>query len=49
MKKLFGLLAAICLFATMPATAQFNFGVKAGVNLSEKPTTDVEALKSSLK
>ena len=33
----------------MPATAQFNFGVKAGVNLSEKPTTDVEALKSSLK
>lgn len=42
-------MAAICLFATMPATAQFNFGVKAGVNLSEKPTTDVEALKSSLK
>ena len=49
MKKLFGLLVAICLFATMPAAAQLKFGVKAGVNLSEKPTTNVEELKSSLK
>ena len=49
MKKLFGLLAAICLFATMPAAAQFNFGVKAGVNLPQKPTTNIEELKSSLK
>lgn len=48
MKKIFGLLAAICLFTAMPATAQFNFGIKAGVNLSEKPSLNFNELKNSL-
>ena len=48
MKKIFGLFAAICLFTAMPATAQFNFGIKAGVNLSEKPSLNINELKNSL-
>ena len=35
--------------ATTTASAQFNFGIKAGVNLAEKPTLNVEELKSNLK
>lgn len=31
------------------ASAQFNFGIKAGVNLAEKPTLNIEALKNNLK
>lgn len=38
MKKIFGLLAVICLFAAAPATAQLSYGVKAGLNFSEPPT-----------
>ena len=38
MKKIFGILVVIGLFAAMPAAAQFDFGIKAGVNLSQKPT-----------
>ena len=48
MKKIFGLFAAICLFTAMPASAQFNFGIKAGVNLSEKPSLNINELKNSL-
>lgn len=49
MKRFFGLLAFLCLFASMPAAAQFNFGIKGGVNLSERPTLNVEEFKSNIK
>ena len=49
MKKIIGFLALIGFFVAMPAKAQFDFGVKAGVNLPEKPTTNIEELKNSLK
>ena len=49
MKRFFGLLAFLCLFASMPAAAQFNFGVKGGVNLAERPTLNAEEFKSSVK
>ncbi len=49
MKKFFGLVAFVCLFAAMPASAQLNFGIKAGVNLSERPALNLNDLKSSLK
>ncbi len=49
MKRFFGLLAFLCLFASMPAAAQFNFGIKGGVNLSERPTLNIEEFKSSVK
>ena len=49
MKRFFGLLAILCLFTSMPATAQFNFGVKGGVNLAEKPTLNAEEFKSNIK
>lgn len=49
MKRFFGLLAFLCLFASMPAAAQFNFGIKGGVNLSERPTLNAEEFKSSVK
>lgn len=49
MKRFFGLLAFLCLFASMPAAAQFNFGVKGGVNLSERPTLNIEEFKSNIK
>ena len=48
MKKLFGLLATICLFATMPATAQFKIGIKGGVTLPEKPAANFEEIKNCL-
>ncbi len=38
MKKFFGVLLVITLFTAAPAAAQFNFGVKAGVNLAQKPS-----------
>lgn len=38
MKKFFGTLLTIALFAATPAAAQFDFGIKAGVNIAEKPT-----------
>lgn len=38
MKKSFAILVAICLFAVAPAAAQLDWGIKAGVNLSEKPS-----------
>ena len=47
MKKFLTLL--LVAIATTTATAQFNFGIKAGVNLAEKPTLNVEELKSNLK
>ncbi len=38
MKRFFGLLFVISLLAAVPAQAQFKFGLKAGVNLAEKPS-----------
>ena len=49
MRKFLGLLVSICLFATMPAAAQFDFGVKGGLTLPEKPTTNFEEFKSCIK
>lgn len=36
---------ALCLFTAVPAAAQFDWGIKAGMNLAEKPSNlkDVEA------
>ncbi len=48
MKRFFLLLSIIGLFASAPAVAQFNFGIKAGVNLPERPTLNVSELKSSI-
>lgn len=44
MKKFFGILAIITLFTAVPAAAQFNWGIKAGVNLAQKPS-DIEDVK----
>lgn len=44
MKKFFGILAIITLFTAFPAAAQFNWGIKAGVNLAQKPS-DIEDVK----
>ena len=38
MKKFFGILLTLCLLTSIPAAAQFNWGVKAGVNLSDTPS-----------
>lgn len=38
MKKSFVILLAMCLFAVAPAAAQLDWGIKAGINLSEKPS-----------
>lgn len=38
MKKLSIILVGFFLFITMPAKAQFDFGIKAGLNFSERPT-----------
>ena len=48
MKKFFGILLTIALFSAVPAAAQFNFGIKAGVNIAEKPT-NLNELKSTVK
>lgn len=45
MKKIFGILLTIALFTAVPAAAQFNLGIKAGVNIAERPT-NLEELKS---
>lgn len=39
MKRVPALLTIICLFMAVPAAAQFDFGIKAGLNLSEKPAS----------
>lgn len=44
MKKFFGILAIVTLFTAVPAAAQFNWGIKAGVNLAQKPS-DIEDVK----
>lgn len=53
MKTFFRLLAVVCLFTTTQAKAQFDFGIKAGVNLTEKPTIksakDVSVLIDDIK
>lgn len=49
MKKFLGCVAFVCFFMAMPASAQLNFGIKAGVNLSERPALNLNDLKSSLK
>ena len=38
MKKFFGILLTLTLFMAAPAAAQFNWGIKAGVNSAEKPS-----------
>jgi hypothetical protein len=38
MKKLFTILMTFFVLASAPAVAQFNFGVKAGMNFAEKPS-----------
>ena len=38
MKKLAVILTAFCLFVAIPAAAQFDWGIKAGVNFAEKPS-----------
>lgn len=48
MKKFFGILFAVVFFTAMPAAAQFDFGVKAGVNIAEKPT-NLSDLKAAVK
>lgn len=48
MKRFFLLLSIIGLFASAPAVAQFKLGIKAGVNLPERPTLSVSELKSDI-
>ena len=38
MKKFFGILLTLALFAAAPAASQINWGIKAGVNSAEKPS-----------
>ena len=38
MKRLSAILIALCLFIAVPVKAQLDFGIKAGLNFSEKPT-----------
>lgn len=38
MKKFFGILLTLALFTAVPAAAQFDWGIKAGVNIAEKPS-----------
>lgn len=45
MKKVFGILLTLVLLAA-PASAQFDFGFKAGVNMPEKPSNISEMTKS---
>ena len=44
MKKFFGILLTLTLFMAAPAAAQINWGIKAGVNLAQKPS-DIEDVK----
>ena len=45
MKKLFTILLAMSLLTSIPAAAQFNWGIKAGMNLTGKPSklSDLDA------
>ena len=45
MKKLSSILVGLCLFIAVPATAQFDWGIKAGVNFAEKPS-NITGIKS---
>lgn len=47
MKKFFGILLTLALFTAVPAAAQFNFGIKAGVNIAETPS-NLGALQSAV-
>lgn len=38
MKKFTSILIGLCLFTSIPTLAQFDYGIKAGVNFSNKPT-----------
>ena len=38
MKKFFGILFMLTLFTAVPAAAQVDWGIKAGVNIAEKPS-----------
>ena len=49
MKKVFVLLFLFSLLATMPAAAQFSYGLKAGANLAQKPSTEINELKDNIK
>ena len=49
MKRLFWVLTIFVLMSATPAVAQFNYGIKAGVNLSQKPSTDLNELKEIIK
>ncbi|MBO5865970.1 MAG: porin family protein [Bacteroidaceae bacterium] len=48
MKKIIALLTFICVCAATPTMAQFNFGLKAGVNLPERPKLNINDLKTSI-
>lgn len=39
MKKIFGIALTLCLLISAPAYSQFNWGIKAGVNLAGKPSS----------
>lgn len=45
MKKILGLIFALSLFAAIPASAQLQFGIKAGTNLTGSPS-DMKGIKS---
>ena len=49
MKKIFVLLFTLSLLATVPAAAQFSYGLKAGANLAQKPSTEINELKDNIK
>ena len=39
MKKIFGIALTLCLLTAAPAYSQFNWGIKAGLNLTGKPSS----------
>lgn len=39
MKKIFGIALTLCLLVAAPAYSQFNWGIKAGVNLAGEPSS----------
>lgn len=45
MKKFLGLFFTLCLFTTLTASAQFQFGIKAGTNLVGSPS-DIKGISS---
>ena len=46
MKKIFVIAFALCLLVSAPASAQFNWGIKAGMNLTGKPS-DIKGAKDA--